>query len=388
MLSGWIGSTLSAVSSTVSDVASSESGNVITETVEEVATFWSKIWDWFVVFGPKLLWAVIIFVGGWWLSSIIVRLLRNGLKKTDIERSVVTFLCSISKYFLRFIVIVFALTPFGFQVASVFAALGAAGIGLGLGLKESVANLASGIQVIVTKPLKVGDYVAIDAVEGTVLRVEMMFTTLKTLDNKEVVIPNSKLTASILTNYTSLGVRRADFNYSVRYGTNIEHLREAMLAEAMADDLVLKEPKPIVAVLDQGANGIDISMRLFCTPENYWTLFFRMQETMKILFEREKIQIPFNQLDIHIREDNTTSSVLLPQLESSTKPELQESASAPQPSPAMTPEMESLETLAKTVAEAAAKAAAEAAVKAAVEAHFAIQQAKSEPNSSSQSKET
>ena len=116
MLSGWIGSTLSAVSSTVSDVASSESGNVITETVEEVATFWSKIWDWFVVFGPKLLWAVIIFVGGWWLSSIIVRLLRNGLKKTDIERSVVTFLCSISKYFLRFIVIVFALTPFGFQI--------------------------------------------------------------------------------------------------------------------------------------------------------------------------------------------------------------------------------------------------------------------------------
>ena len=335
-----------------------------------------------------MLWAAIIFAGGWWLSSIIVRLLRNGLKKTDIERSVVTFLCSISKYFLRFVVIVFALTPLGFQISSVFAALGAAGIGLGLGLKESVGNLASGIQVIVTKPLKVGDYVAIDAVEGTVLRVEMMFTTLKTLDNKEVVIPNSKLTASILTNYTSLGVRRADFNYSVRYGTNIEHLRESMLAEAMADDLVLKEPKPIVAVLDQGANGIDISMRLFCTPENYWTLFFRMQETIKVLFEKEDIQIPFNQMDIHIREDNTTSSVLLPQLESSIKPELQESTSASQPSPAATPEMESLETLAKTVAEAAAKAAAEAAVKAAVEAHFAIQQAKSEPDSASQSKET
>ena len=121
---------------------------------------------------------------------------------------------------MRFIVIVFALTPFGFQVASVLAALGAAGIGLGLGLKESVANLASGIQVIVTKPLKVGDYVAIDAVEGTVLRVEMMFTTLKTLDNKEVVIPDSKLTASILTNYTSLGVRGQTSKYSVRYGTN------------------------------------------------------------------------------------------------------------------------------------------------------------------------
>ncbi|MCI9576373.1 MAG: mechanosensitive ion channel family protein [Clostridiales bacterium] len=387
MPGGWIGSVLSAVSSTVSDVASSAPDNVITETVAEVATFWTKIWDWFVEFWPKMLWAAIIFVGGWWLSSIIVRLLRNGLKKTDIERSVVTFLCSISKYFLRFVVIVFALTPFGFQISSVFAALGAAGIGLGLGLKESVSNLASGIQVIVTKPLKVGDYVAIDAVEGTVLRVEMMFTTLKTLDNKEVVIPNSKLTASILTNYTSLGVRRADFNYSVRYGTDIERLREAMLAEAMADDLVLKEPKPIVAILDQGANGIDISMRLFCTPENYWTLFFRMQETMKVLFEREKIQIPFNQMDIHIREDDT-SSLSLPQLESSTTPEFQESTSASKPSPSMTPEMESLQILAQTVAEAAAKAAAESAVKAAVEAHLAMQQTKREPDSSSQSKET
>lgn len=338
----------------------------ITQTVEEVATFWTKLWEWFVVFGPKLLWAAIIFGLGWWFSGLIIRLLRKGLKKTDLERSVVTFLCSISKYFLRFVVIVFALTPFGFQISSIFAALGAAGIGLGLGLKESVSNLTSGIQLIITKPMKAGDYIVIDNVEGTVLRVEMMFTTLKTLDNKEVIVPNSKMTALHMTNYTSLGVRRVDFNYSVRYGADIEAIRKLMLEEASKDELVLAEPHPVVAVLNQGADGIDISMRLFCTPENYWTLFFRMQEAIKLLFERENIQIPFNQLDIHIREDDTVTAISLPQLENRERP----AGNAPIPQE----ELAALETIAKTVAESAARAAAEAAVKAAVDAHFQLKE--------------
>lgn len=351
--------------SAVGSSVNSESENIIKETVDEVASVWTNLWTWFLGVWPKLLWCAIIFVAGWSLSSLIIKLMRKGLKRTDIERSVITFLCSISKYLLRFVVIVLALTPLGFQITSVFAALGAAGIGLGLGLKESVANLASGIQVIITKPLKVGDYIELGAVEGTVLRVEMMFTTLKTLDNKEVVIPNAQLTASIMTNYTSLGVRRVDFNYWVRYGTDLEHLREVMLAEGTADELVLDEPKSIVAILEQGADGIRVSMRLYCKPEDYWVLFFRMQEKIKVLFERENIQIPFNQLDVHIREDNTTP-LNVPAL---PKPEVVPAAQKPTASqidPA-------LEELAKTVAAAAAAAASEAAVKAVVEAKAALQ---------------
>lgn len=346
--------------SAVGSSVNSESENIIKETVDEVASVWTNLWTWFLGVWPKLLWCAIIFVAGWSLSSLIIKLMRKGLKRTDIERSVITFLCSISKYLLRFVVIVLALTPLGFQITSVFAALGAAGIGLGLGLKESVANLASGIQVIITKPLKVGDYIELGAVEGTVLRVEMMFTTLKTLDNKEVVIPNAQLTASIMTNYTSLGVRRVDFNYWVRYGTDLEHLREVMLAEGTADELVLDEPKSIVAILEQGADGIRVSMRLYCKPEDYWVLFFRMQEKIKVLFERENIQIPFNQLDVHIREDNTTP-LNVPAL---PKPEVVPAASQIDPA---------LEELAKTVAAAAAAAASEAAVKAVVEAKAALQ---------------
>lgn len=349
---------------------SSAPENIIQETVEEVTTVWANLWAWFLQIWPKALWCGIIFVAGWSLSSVIIKLMRKGLKRTDIERSVVTFLCSISKYLLRFVVVILALTPFGFQITSVFAALGAAGLGLGLGLKESIANLASGIQVIITKPLKVGDYIELGAVEGTVLRVEMMFTTLKTLDNKEVVIPNSQLTASIMTNYTSLGVRRVDFNYWVRYGTDLEHVKKVMLEEGTADELTLTEPKPLVAILEQGANGIRVSMRLYCKPEDYWVLFFRMQEKIKVLFEKENIQIPFNQLDIHIREDDTVGSAVpvLPSPSAGTQPEQNQSS----------PLDPSLEALAKTVASAAAAAASEAAVKAIVEAKSALQDKKPE----------
>lgn len=355
---------LAVYSQSVAESAvSSAPENIIQETVEEVTTVWANLWAWFLQIWPKALWCGIIFIAGWSLSSVIIKLMRKGLKRTEIERSVVTFLCSISKYLLRFVVVILALTPFGFQITSIFAALGAAGLGLGLGLKESISNLASGIQVIITKPLKVGDYIELGAVEGTVLRVEMMFTTLKTLDNKEVVIPNSQLTASIMTNYTSLGVRRVDFNYWVRYGTDLEHVKRVMLEEGMADELTLKEPKPLVAILEQGANGIRVSMRLYCKPEDYWVLFFRMQEKIKVLFEKENIQIPFNQLDIHIREDNTVGSLLLPPPSAGAQPQQNQSSS-------LDP---SLEALAKTVASAAAAAASEAAVKAIVEAKSALQ---------------
>lgn len=365
----WIARSESAVDSAVSSAPE----NIIQETVEEVTTVWTNIWAWFLEVWPKALWCVIIFVAGWSLAGLIIKLMRKGLKRTDIERSVVTFLCSISKYFLRFIVIVFALTPFGFQVSSIFAALGAAGIGLGLGIKESISNLASGIQVIITKPLKVGDYIELGSNEGTVLRVEMMFTTLKTLDNKEVVIPNSQLTASVMTNYTSLGVRRVDFNYWVRYGTDLDHVKRVMLEEGSADELTLKDPQPIVAILEQGADGIRVSMRLYCKPEDYWVLFFRMQEKIKVLFERENIQIPFNQLDVHIREDHTEQSpvYILPS-----------SAPAPDPEQTKTPSLDpELEALAKTVACAAAAAASEAAVKAVLEAKSAQQTTESEVSS-------
>lgn len=294
------------------DVASSEAvvssaEDVVENTVENVVTFWDSIWSWLCTNWPSFLICAIILVGGWIIVNLIVRLMRHGMRKAGIEKSAITFLTSCTKYLLRFVVIILALYPFGLNFASVLAALGAAGIGLGLGLKEPVSNIASGIQLIITKPFSVGHYIAINGTEGTVTRVEIMFTTLKTLENQEVVIPNSTLTAGTLINYTSLAVRRASFNFSVKYGTNLNKIREITLNIAKNHPLVLEDPPCRFVVLSQDANGISCSLRIFARPEDYWEAFWDINEKLSNAFWEEGIRLPFNQLDVHICDPAKTA---------------------------------------------------------------------------------
>ena len=279
----------------------------------DFAQMWSNFLNWLADVTPKLLLAIVIFVVGWWAVKLIIMFVKKGLAKMGVEKSVITFLSSFCKYILRIFAFIIALTPFGFHISSLFAALGAAGITLGLGLKESVANIASGIQIVITKPFQVGHYIQLNNVEGTVTRVELMYSTLMTLDRKEVVMPNSIVTNSILTNYTALGVRRVDFNYTVSYGTDLNLVRTILLEVAKEHEQVLSSPEPVVVVLRQAANGIEISFRVFCVPENYWNVLFSLEERIKQVFELNNIKLPYTQVDIHFKENlkvnqNQTSS--------------------------------------------------------------------------------
>ena len=279
----------------------------------DFAQMWSNFLNWLADVTPKLLLAIVIFVVGWWTVKLIIMFVKKGLAKMGVEKSVITFLSSFCKYILRIFAFIIALTPFGFHISSLFAALGAAGITLGLGLKESVANIASGIQIVITKPFQVGHYIQLNNVEGTVTRVEIMYSTLMTLDRKEVVMPNSIVTNSILTNYTALGVRRVDFNYTVSYGTDLNLVRTILLEVAKEQEQVLSSPEPVVVVLRQAANGIEISLRVFCAPENYWNVLFNLEERIKQVFELNNIILPYTQVDIHFKENlkvnqNQTSS--------------------------------------------------------------------------------
>lgn len=279
----------------------------------DFAQMWSNFLNWLADVTPKLLLAIVIFVVSWWAVKLIIMFVKKGLAKMGVEKSVITFLSSFCKYILRIFAFIIALTPFGFHISSLFAALGAAGITLGLGLKESVANIASGIQIVITKPFQVGHYIQLNNVEGTVTRVEIMYSTLMTLDRKEVVMPNSIVTNSILTNYTALGVRRVDFNYTVSYGTDLNLVRTVLLEVAKEHEQVLSSPEPVVVVLRQAANGIEISFRVFCVPENYWNVLFSLEERIKQVFELNNIKLPYTQVDIHFKENlkvnqNQTSS--------------------------------------------------------------------------------
>lgn len=297
--------TASAVSEVVETIAEEEPvissvEDVVVNTVEEVTTFWSAIGEWFFTHWPSFLIAAVILVGGWLLVKPIVRLMKRAMSRAGIEKSVYTFVTSITKYTLYFVIIVCALFPFGINFTSVFAVLGAAGIGLGLGLKEPVANLFSGIILIITKPFSVGHYIAINGIEGTVTKIEIMFTTLKTLESQEIVIPNGTLSAGTVTNFTSLGVRRAEFDFNLQYGSDLAYIRDLLLKIAKENSMVLDEPITRFVVLGLKPDGISCSLRVFCKPEDYWLCFWDINEAISNAFRDQGIRVPFSQLDVHI----------------------------------------------------------------------------------------
>lgn len=162
-----------------------------------------------------------------------------------------------------------------------------------------MANVACGIQMLFTKPFRVGDYIATEGVEGTVERVELMFTTLHTFDNKEVVFPNSRLADSIITNYTALEKRRLDLEFNIDYSDDLKNAKALLQRLAEKNSKVLTEPAPLVAVKAHGDSAVVLTMRMWCKTEEYWDLYFEMQETVKLAFDANGFHTPFPQIDVH-----------------------------------------------------------------------------------------
>ncbi len=249
---------------------------------------------------PRLLGCVLVLGIGWWLSNQLVRLMYRGMIRSKTDTGIVTFLCSLIKAALKIIVCVTAAAQLGINVSSIIAALGAAGVAVGLALKDNMANIASGAQIIFTKPFRAGDYLALQDVEGTVERIEIMFTALRTFDNKEIVIPNSTVTASVITNYSAMETRRLDLNYEVGYSEDLSMVKEVLARVTEENSMVLKDPVPLIVVGEHKESGIVIGVKVWCKTEDYWTLYFNMQETVKVAFDKAGITIPFRQLDVHM----------------------------------------------------------------------------------------
>lgn len=249
---------------------------------------------------PRLIGALLILVIGWWVGKILVKLIRRGMERGRADTGMVSFLCSLFKSAFYIIIAIMAAAQFGLNVNSLVATLAAAGVAVGLALKDNMANIAGGVQLIFTKPFHGGDYIALQGVEGTVERIEIMFTTLKTFDNKEVVIPNSKVTESIITNYSAMATRRLDLNYLVGYGEDLAVVKRVLTTLTEENPLVLSEPAPVVAVGEHKESGIVVGVKIWCKTDDYWTLYSEMQENVKNAFEKAGIAIPFRQLDVHM----------------------------------------------------------------------------------------
>ena len=266
---------------------------------------WGDVVKFVVSKAPLLLGAVIIVVVGFVLSNLVGKLVVKGMRARGIDPSIHTFIKTIVVLLLKFAVILSELSTMNVDVNSFIAAIGAAGITAGLGLQASVSQFASGIQILINHPFKSGDYIDLGTVSGKVHEIKMMYTELITVDNKRVIVPNSHITGSNIINYNSESKRRIDLVFGISYDADIAKAKEVIAQTVRKNELILTAPEPIIAVSAQAASSVNISCLVWCHTDDYWNVFYYMQEAVKLAFDENKIAIPYDQLDVHISKDLT-----------------------------------------------------------------------------------
>jgi small conductance mechanosensitive channel len=288
---------------TTSNVFLDENGQF--EDVSQVADNISAWWQEMDIIGtvmtklPTVILAAVLIILGIFISRIISKLAAKAMHARGVDPSVYNFIRRIISVLIKAVFFLSALSMF-ININSIIAAIGAAGVTAGLGLQASVAQFASGIQLLVNRPFKSGDFVEINGVAGSVVDVRFMQTVINTPDNKRIIIPNSHITTNHIINYTAENKRRVDLNFSISYSDDISHAKRIIAEVANNNGLILKDPAVQVFVNGHEASCISLVTRVWCKGEHYWDVFFAMQEEVKIAFDKNGVCIPFNQLDVHI----------------------------------------------------------------------------------------
>lgn len=261
------------------------------------------IWALFLSKLPTFVAAAAIIVVGFWLANLIGKLAVRAMRAKGVDQSVHGFIKTILTLLLKFVAVLSALSTLGININSLIAAVGAAGVTAGLGLQGSVSQFASGITILINKPFKSGDYIELENINGKVLEIKLMYTVLVTLDNKRVIVPNSHITSGNLINYNAENRRRLDLVFSVSYNADLAQAKSVLADVVAENERILKEPAPIIAVKEHASSSINIACLIWCDSGDYWDVYYYMQEQVKLAFDRERVEIPFEQLDIHISKE-------------------------------------------------------------------------------------
>ncbi len=268
---------------------------------------WNSIWEsiknFVVTDGWQIVEALLILILGIIVVKIVLKVIRSAFKKSKLEKITQSFLLSVIKYALYLILLIIVLQIMGVPMTSFIAALSAAGLAIGLALQNSLTNLASGIIIVSTKPFKAGDYISVNGVEGTVKNIQILTTTITTVDNKDIILPNSTITSNSVTNYQANSTRRINFRLDVAYSEDIQVVRDTLLRVINSDGRVLSNPAPMVRVDNFGDSGICILATAWVDTEDYWSVYWDINELIISEFNKQKINIPYNQLEVRMRTD-------------------------------------------------------------------------------------
>jgi len=250
--------------------------------------------------GLQVLGALAVLVIGRWVAGKLRKGTARALERTKTDATLVPFLSAIVYYLALAVVLIAVLGLFGIETTSLIAVLGAAGLAVGLALQGTLSNFSSGVMLLVFRPFRAGDYVVVGGTAGTVQEVGIFTTVLHTPDNVRIIVPNSAIYGSTITNYSANETRRNDLVVGVSYGDDLALAQKTIESVLASDSRVLEDPAPVVAVSELGDSSVNFVVRPWCQASDYWALRFDLTRRLKEELEQAGCSIPFPQRDVHV----------------------------------------------------------------------------------------
>ncbi|MCQ4865728.1 mechanosensitive ion channel family protein [Pseudoflavonifractor phocaeensis] len=250
----------------------------------------------------KLLYTILIIIACAVVIKIIMSLVERAIKRIGVERSLHTFIKSVARILLWFIAIATVLGFLGVNVTSLIAIFSVAGLAISLAIQGTLSNLAGGIMILVSKPFKVGDYIEAGGMGGTVADIGLVYTRMKTFDNKLTFVPNGEIAKEKITNYTSQETRRVDLKFNTSYDAPVELVKGSIQGVVGAHPKALFTPEPFVRVSAYKDSSIEYTVRVWCATEDYWDLYSDLLEQVKEAFDRSGIEMTYNHLNVHMMD--------------------------------------------------------------------------------------
>lgn len=271
--------------------------------MEKIEMLSEQLYSNIMIYGPKLIGALITLVIGMWIISILRKAIRGRMEKREVDPSLRGFLNSMIGITLKLMLWIAVIGMMGVEMTSFIAILGAAGLAVGMALSGTLQNFAGGVMILIFKPFKFGDFIDAQGYSGIVNEIQIFNTILKTPDNKTIIIPNGGLSTGSLINYSVEAKRRVDFTFGIGYGDDVDKAKEVLMKLIKADERIINDPaEPFIAVSELADSSVNLVVRVWAEAPNYWGVYFDMNEQVYKTFEKEGLNFPFPQMDVHVQK--------------------------------------------------------------------------------------
>ena len=256
-----------------------------------------------LLYGPKLIGAIAVWIIGGWVIKAIGRAVEKALNKSETDPSLMPFLTGLVNGLLRVMLVITVLGMLGIEMTSFIAILGAAGLAVGMALSGTLQNFAGGVMILIFKPFKIGDVIEAQGYTGKVSQIQIFNTIMKTPDNKTIIIPNGGLSTSSMVNYSTEATRRVDWTIGIAYGDDADKARAVIQRLCDEDSRILKDPELFIAVSALADSSVNFAVRAWVDAADYWGVYFELNEKIYKTFASEGLNIPFPQMDIHLHKE-------------------------------------------------------------------------------------